>query len=118
MNLGHLGDIIGQSQLTGWRSVALFLSFSGTLIFDELFEITHPPLVAWQPYVPSQLKWMLLFPAWSYLVSLTLGVGAVGVAYLTSYRRRLTLTVYRKISRLFRPRFARSTLPAWLFSQN
>jgi hypothetical protein len=117
MNLGHLGEIVGRSQLTGWRSVALFVAFSGSLVFDELFDITHPPYVVWQPYVPSQLHWMQLFPAWSYLLSLTLGIATVLIAYFTARRRRLTLTFYRRMSRLFRPLFARSTLPRWLFSQ-
>jgi hypothetical protein len=116
MNLGHLGDVIGRSQLTGWRSVALFLAFSGSLVFDELFEIAHPPFVAWQQYVPSQLHWMQLFPAWSYLLSLTVGVATVWTAFLTAHRRHLTLTLYRRTSRLYRRHFVKTIVPTWLFS--
>lgn len=116
MNLGHIGDVMGRSQLTGWRSIAVGVAFSGSLVFDELFEIAHPPYVAWQPFVPSQLHWMQSVPAWLYLVSLTIGTVSVTIAFLTAHRRHVTLTVYRRISRLYRRHFMSTALPPWLFS--
>jgi hypothetical protein len=95
--------------------VGLRATFSGSLIFNQLFDISHPPVAAWYAYVPVQLGWMQAVPMWAYLLNLTIGMTIVVVAYLRAPRRRLTLTLRRKTSRAVRSLLANQMMPSWLF---
>ena len=117
MNIAHLGEVIGRSRLRGWRWRALFITFSGSVVFNELFDAANPPYVAWRPYVPTELAWFQSVPFWCDLLALTVGVSAAGVAYVTSYRRRLSKTVLRMIERTIRLVARQPGISTWLFSE-
>jgi len=117
MNLAHLSDIIGRSRLRGWRWYALFVTFAGSIGFNQLFEAANPPYTAWRPFVPAELTWFQSLPFWCDLVALTAGVLAAGIAYYTSYRRRLPKTVYRLVKRAIRCVGREPTLARWLFAE-
>lgn len=116
MDLRHLRDLVARSVLRGWQSVGLLATFSLSVAFSQLFEIAHPPVSAWQAYVPSELQWMQGLPFWSYLLSVAIAAATVVTRYLISRRRRPILTLYRNVRRGYRSLRRPATLPAWLFT--